>query len=193
MARPHKSLKGQLLLDGGQLAGSWFHRSVVLVCEHNSEGAFGLVLTKLSDSRVEDVLEGDLGPVIGGQILCGGGPVQPAALSFLRLVDAAAESPGATQTLVLPGLWVGHQLEDLVDLGRSSPQPGSVRVFAGYAGWSPGQLDGEMKRKAWLTEPATAELIFSVPPEQLWRHILKRRTNWLDRLLAESPEDPACH
>lgn len=193
MAKSHKSLKGQLLLDGGQLAGSWFHRSVVLVCEHNAEGAFGLVLTKRSDSRVEDVLEGELGPAIGGQILCGGGPVQPAALSFLRVVPLAAELPPATQAAVLPGLWVGHQLEDLVDLGRSSSQPGAVRVFAGYSGWSPGQLDEELKRKAWLTEPATRELIFAVPPEELWRHILKQRKDWMERLLADSPEDPACN
>lgn len=193
MATSHLSLKGQLLLDGGQLAGSWFHRSVVLVCEHNAQGAFGLVLTKLSDSRVEDVLEGDLGTVIGGQILCGGGPVQPAALTFLRTVDTAAEMVSPTQSVVLPGLLVGHQLEDLVDLSRASPTPGSVRVFAGYSGWSPGQLDGEMTRKAWLVEPATLELIFTVPPEELWRHILKKRANWQDRLLADSPEDPGCN
>lgn len=193
MAKSHKSLKGQLLLDGGQLAGSWFHRSVVLVCEHNAQGAFGLVLTKLSDSRVEDVLEGDLGSVVGGQVLCGGGPVQPAALTFLHTVEAASAVVPPTQSVVLPGLWVGHQLEDLAELSRTGPKPGSVRVFAGYAGWSPGQLDAEMKRKAWLTEPATMELIFTVPPEELWRYILKRRTRWQDRLLADSPEDPACN
>lgn len=193
MARSHKSLKGQLLLDGGQLGGSCFHRAVVLVCEHNAEGAFGLVLTNPSDHRVEDVLEGELGPAIGGQFLGDGGPVQPTALSFLRLVDLASELPPATQAVVFPGVWLGHQLEDLVDLSRATPQTDLVRVFAGYSGWSPGQLDAEMKRKSWLTEPATRELVFSIPPEALWRHILKKRTHWMERLLGDSPEDPTCN
>lgn len=192
MAKAHKSLKGRLLLDGGQLGGSWFHRAVVLVCEHNAEGAFGLVLTKPSDTRVEDVLDEDLGP-IGGQVLCGGGPVQPTVLSFLRRVDPVVALPVSTQAAVLPEVWLGHQLEDLVDLGRSAPTPGSVRVFAGYSGWSPGQLDGEMRRRAWLSAKATPELLFEVPPEDLWRHILRRRRRWQERLLADSPEDPACN
>ena len=185
----HKSVKGQLLLDGGRLAGSWFHRTVVLVCEHNAEGAFGLVLTKASDSRVEDVLEGEFGDRIGGLTLYGGGPVQLAALSFLRGIDQALDVVGATQALVLPGLALGHQLDDLLALAQPTPTPPPVRVFAGYAGWSAGQLDDELLRDSWLVEPATLEWVFVVPPEQLWRQILKRRPNWQERLLADSPED----
>lgn len=191
MPKPHHSLKGQLLLDGGALSGSWFHRSVVLVCEHNEQGAFGLVLTRPSDSRVEDVLEADLGSVIGGQTLFGGGPVQPTALSFLRATESPSDLMPSTQALVLPGIVLGHQLEDLVDLAKASATPGPLRVFAGYSGWSPGQLEGEMKRKSWLTEPATPELVFKVSPDALWRHILKRRAKWEERLLGDSPEDLA--
>jgi putative transcriptional regulator len=189
MPKAHKSLKGQLLLDGGQLAGSWFHRTVVLVCEHNAEGAFGLVLTKASDSRVEDVLEGEFGERIGGLTLYGGGPVQPAALSFLRGINQVGEPLAATQRMVIPGLAVGHQLEDLVELAQPTPVPPPVRVFAGYAGWSPGQLDAEMERGSWLVEPATLDWIFVVSPEDLWRQILKQRAGWQERLLADSPED----
>ena len=191
MPKANKLVKGQLLLDGGRLAGSWFHRTVVLVCEHNAEGAFGLVLTKASDSRVEDVLEGEFGERIGGLTLYGGGPVQPAALSFLRGIDQASEVVPATQALVIPGLAVGHQLGDLIELAQPLPLPPPVRVFAGYAGWSPGQLDDELERGSWLREPATLDLVFAVPPEQLWRHILKLRSDWKERLLADSPEDPS--
>lgn len=190
MAKVPKSFKGRLLLDGGHLARSWFERTVVLVCEHNAEGAFGLVLNKPSDTRVEDAIEEDLGP-IGDQFLCGGGPVQPTALSFLRRVDPAVALPLATQAAVLKDVWLGHQVEDLVELGRCAPQPGSIRIFAGYAGWSPGQLDSEMAHKSWLNVRATAELIFEVPPDQLWRHLLRRRRRWQERLLAETPEDPS--
>jgi len=181
-------MKGQLLLDGGRLGGSWFHRSVVLVCEHNAEGALGLVLTKASDSRADEVLEGDLGEKIGRLALLVGGPVQPAALSFLRAFTVGADLPD-TQSLVLPGLALGHRLEDLIELAQGGADGKSVQVFAGYAGWSPGQLDGELKRDSWLIEPATRELVFDVPREEIWRHILRRRVKWDERLLADSPED----
>ncbi|HVR36678.1 MAG TPA: YqgE/AlgH family protein, partial [Methylomirabilota bacterium] len=65
-----------------------------------------------------------------------------------------------------------------------------VRVFAGYSGWSPGQLEDEMKRGSWLTHPASVELIFDTDPAILWQSIL-RRMGWKYRLLAESPEDPS--
>jgi putative transcriptional regulator len=64
-----------------------------------------------------------------------------------------------------------------------------VVVFGGYAGWSPGQLDDEMKRKAWLVHPATPELIFDSQPETLWRRILREKGGMF-RVLADSPEDP---
>jgi putative transcriptional regulator len=61
-------------------------------------------------------------------------------------------------------------------------------MFAGYAGWSPGQLENEMKHKAWLTHPASLELVFDTAPEQLWQVILRRKGGKY-RLLAQSPED----
>ena len=62
-------------------------------------------------------------------------------------------------------------------------------MFAGYAGWSPGQLEGEMKRKAWLTHPASLELVFETPPLQLWQIVLERKGGWRNKLLAQMPED----
>jgi putative transcriptional regulator len=64
-----------------------------------------------------------------------------------------------------------------------------VRRFAGYAGWRPGQLDGEMEQKAWLTFPASLELVFETPPEQLWQKILESKGGWKNRLLAQMPEN----
>jgi len=63
-------------------------------------------------------------------------------------------------------------------------------MFAGYAGWSPGQLEDEIKRKAWLTHPASLELVFDTSPEELWRKILSRK-GWKHRLLSQMPEDPS--
>jgi putative transcriptional regulator len=63
-----------------------------------------------------------------------------------------------------------------------------VKLFAGYAGWSPGQLDDEMKRKAWLTHPASLELVFDTDPAELWAKILRQKGGQF-RLLAQTPED----
>ena len=77
---------------------------------------------------------------------------------------------------------------DLVELGESFSPTRNVRVFAGYAGWSAGQLESEMQRSSWLTHPASLELIFDEKPEQLWKKILLSK-GWKYKLLAEAPED----
>lgn len=182
MADAPKYLKGQLLLDGGNLQGSWFHRSVVLICQHDADGAFGLVLNRPSGSKVSDALVADLPDRIKSLPLFVGGPVQPAAMSFLH---ADVFLPNAN---VLPNLGLGHALDELVELGGGFSPTQQLRLFAGYAGWSPGQLEDEMKRNAWLTYPASLDLVFHRDPEQLWRLIL-RECDWRHRLLADSPED----
>src|SRR5262245_65580683 len=81
---PAKFLKGQLLLDSGQLRGSFFQRTVVLICQHDPEGAFGLVLNRATGSNVGEMIVADLPDTIKGCPLYLGGPVQPSALSFLQ-------------------------------------------------------------------------------------------------------------
>ena len=83
MAKSHKSLKGRLLLDGGKLQGSSFHRTVVLICQHDSEGALGLVLNRPTGAKVGGAVPGQLSDVLRDQVLLAGGPVQPQALSYL--------------------------------------------------------------------------------------------------------------
>lgn len=177
-----KSLKGQLLLDGGKLGGSFFHRSVVLVCQHDEEGAFGLVLNRPTPTKIGEAVVADLPEVLKDQILFLGGPVQTNALSYLH---SDIFLPHAS---VMPNLELGHSLDALVELAQSNSPTQKVKVFAGYAGWSPGQLDDEMRRKAWLTHPATLELVFSDEPEKLWATILRCKGPEY-RLLAETPED----
>jgi putative transcriptional regulator len=184
MPEEFRSLKGQLLLDGGQLRGSIFHRSVVLVCHHDADGAFGLVLTQPTAKKVGEVILEDLPPAVKEELLYVGGPVQADALTFLH---SDAYLPDAN---VMANLRMGHSLEELQALGEGYSVSRRLRCYAGYAGWSAGQLDEEMKRKAWLLHPATLELVFTSTPGDLWKSILRSK-GWKHRLLAESPEDPA--
>jgi len=183
MAKSHKSLRGQLLLDGGKLEGSVFHRSVVLVCQHDPRGAFGLVLNQPTDKKLIEVLEAELPKNLGGDALFSGGPVQPSAMSFLH------GDPAMVHGTVLETVSLGHDLAELVALGKSWSGTQRLRVFAGYAGWAAGQLDEEIRRDSWLIHRASLDLVFRLPPQELWRHVLRSKGDWQSRLLADSPED----
>ena len=182
MAAKETYLKGQLLLDSGQLSGSFFQHTVVLICQHDAEGAFGLVLNRTMGKNVGEVIVADLPEALKDCPLYEGGPVQPSALRFLHsdvlLLDGN----------VIPNLSLGHSVDELVELGEAFSTTRKLKMFAGYAGWSPGQLENEMKHKAWLTHPASLELVFDTAPEQLWQVILRRKGGKY-RLLAQSPED----
>jgi putative transcriptional regulator len=177
-----KFLRGQLLLDSGQLSGSFFQRTVVLVCQHDAEGAFGLVLNRDSGNKLGEMVVADLPDTLKEEELYLGGPVQLSALSYLHSDSFLPEAN------VIPNLDLGHSLDSLVEIGESFSPGKKVKLFAGYAGWSPGQLEEEMKRKAWLVHPATVDLVFDTEPEDLWQSVLRQKGG-MYRLLAQMPED----
>jgi putative transcriptional regulator len=194
MSAVEKFLKGQLLLDSGQLRGSFFQRTVVLICEHNAEGAFGLVLNRSTGSKIGEMVVADLPETLKEFPLYLGGPVQPTALSFLHYepfipeINPSLVSLETPDVNVLPNLTLGHSLETLVEIGESFSTARKVKMFAGYSGWGPGQLEDEMKRKAWLTHPASLELVLDTDPVTLWQKVLKAMGPKY-RLLSQMPED----
>ncbi len=161
-------LKGQLLLDSGELSGSFFQRTVLLICQHDAEGAFGLVLNRETGNKAGEMIVADLPDTLKEYPLFVGGPVQPTALSFLH---SDSYIPDAT---VLPNLSLGHSLDSLVEIGESFSATKKVRLFAGYAGWSPGQLDAELQQASWVLAPVGADLIFSTTPERMWDDVIQR-------------------
>jgi putative transcriptional regulator len=183
MPEKFSSLKGQLLLDSGQLTGSFFHRTVVLICQHDEEGAFGLVLNRPTDKKVGDALVADLSETLKEQTLYLGGPVQATALTYLH---SDAFLPEAS---VMPNLNLGHSLDTLMELGENYSTTQQLRLFAGYAGWSPGQLEDEVNRNAWVLHPASLDLVFHAESKSLWRRILLEKDDWRYRLLAQIPDD----
>ncbi len=182
MTEVPKYLKGQLLLDSGQLSGSFFQHTVVLICHHDDEGALGLVLNRSSGNKFGEVVVADIPEELKDQPLYLGGPVELSALSFLH---SDTFIPDAS---VMPNLDLGHSLDTLVELGESFSSTKKIKTFVGYAGWSAGQLEDEMKRNAWLTHPASLDLVFHPNPEKLWPSILREK-GLKYRLLAGMPED----
>ena len=160
-----------------------FARTVVLICEHTDDGALGLVLNRPGDLLVGEAAS-ELGGLAGEEaVIDVGGPVQPDAL----LVLAEFEDPelaGMHVTGPIGIMGEGPDPDDLVDV------TGRVRVFAGYAGWGPGQLDAELERDDWFVAPASDDDIFDTDAEELWRRVLARKGGHF-ALVARMPVDPS--
>jgi putative transcriptional regulator len=176
------SLKGQFILDNGTLRGSFFHRTVILICQHDAEGAFGLVVNRSTKSKVGEALVANLPERVKDEPLFLGGPVQPQALSFLFNDTFVPEAN------VMANLNLSHSLDSLLEVSESFSPSQRIKIFSGYAGWSSGQLEEELQRDTWLIHPASLELIFHPEPDQLWRHILSQK-GWKYRLIGEQPDD----
>jgi putative transcriptional regulator len=176
------TLQGQLLIASPGLLDPNFRRTVVLVTEHNEEGAAGLVLNRPSPTEVSEVVP-LLEPLVeDGEQVWVGGPVQPNAVlvlgEFLDPDDAAVPLFGS---LGFPSL---DEPDEVV------PMTTRRRVFAGYAGWGSGQLEDELSREDWIVEPALADDAFTDAPEELWRDVLRRKGG-IYELVSRMPEDPS--
>jgi putative transcriptional regulator len=178
------SLRGQLLVAAPSLLDPNFHRTVVLIAEHGDEGAMGIVLNRESELEVAEAAPslGDL--VEPGARVHEGGPVQPT--SVVVVAEFGDEGEQAA-TIVLEGIgFVGAD----ADFDTLADDVERVRVFAGLAGWGPGQLESELEREDWITETATADDVFTPDPDGLWSAVLERKGGQY-ALVARMPEDPS--
>lgn len=177
-----ESLKGHLLIAGPGLVDPNFWRAVVLVGEHSEEGALGVVLNRSSETSVTEavpelaLLAEDIGAVHVG------GPVQQSAVVVLAdFVDASD-----AESLVLDTIGFLPSEVDPIALGELR----RARVYVGYSGWGPGQLDEELEGGSWIVEPALAEDVFTSDPDGLWSAVLRRKGGPF-AVLASMPPDPS--
>jgi putative transcriptional regulator len=177
-----RSLRGQLLVAGPGLLDPNFRRTVVLLAEHGEDGAMGVVLNRVSGVAVEDAVPPIAELVGAGALVHLGGPVQPQAVVVL----ADFVEPHRAGALVLDTIgFLPGDVDDADDLGRLR----RVRVFAGYAGWGPGQLEEELAEQSWVVLPARGSDVFSDAPDGLWSDVLRRHGGGLS-VLALLPDDP---
>ena len=154
-----------------------FRRTVVLVAEHGEAGAMGVVLNRPSQTAVAEAipelvsLAGDEEPVFVG------GPV--AVDSLLALAEV--EDPDDAAELVVGTVAFVQDPEVPALRGR---------VFVGYAGWSPGQIEAELDEESWIVVPAEPDDVFSDDPDELWSSVLRRQGGPL-ALLSSMPPDPS--
>lgn len=180
------SWEGKLLVATPVLTEGTFSRTVVQLLQHSAEdGALGVVLNRPSGTSVAEVLPGWALLAPDPVVVFEGGPVQQtAAICLGRLAHGAPEDPSY---VAVPGApWLGTLDLDL----DAADAVEEVRVFAGYAGWTAGQLEDEVAEGAWWVLDALPGDAFATQPEQLWRQVLRRQGMPL-ALVASYPPDPS--
>jgi putative transcriptional regulator len=181
-----KSLKSHLLVAAPSLLTPFFTRTVILMLEHNEEGAVGVVLNRPTEATLTDVAEQVFQePFDWAKPINLGGPV-PGPLLVLHTLEGLADQE------VLTGIYSTAAAEKVEQIVRQKAEPSLI--VANYAGWGPGQLEGEMREDAWLTAPARAELVFWDGAADLWDVVVKAiGASELSKILGlrDLPPDPS--
>jgi putative transcriptional regulator len=159
---------GRLLVATPLLGDPHFARTVVYLLEHDGGGTVGVVLNRPSHTPVGQVLPDWHDAVCGPAVVFGGGPVQPDGA--LCLGQLPAEVSGIRP--VVDGVATVDLDGDVTVIGSSAR---NLRVFAGHAGWSPGQLDGELAEGAWWAFTGSPADLFTESPKTMWAQVLRRQ------------------
>jgi putative transcriptional regulator len=169
------SLAGQLLVATPSMGDPRFAQTVILMARHDKNGAFGIVINKPLGERPLAGLLAALGEkdegAEGSVRVFAGGPVQPE----IGFVVHSADYRRAGTIVVDSRVAVTSTREILRDIARKQGPQKSLLAF-GYAGWGPGQLDGEMALRAWFTAAEDVDLIFDLDRAKVWDEAMKRRT-----------------
>lgn len=160
--------KGTFLIATPEIEGGFFFRGVILICEHNANGSFGLLINKNLELELpEEIINLSqlANPHIG---LRAGGPIQTNQMMLLHDSDQIEY-----QTLkIASGIYLGGDLPFLQDSITNQDGP-FIHLCFGYAGWGSGQLEREFLDGHWFLHPATTEHLFHTPPDRLWQTLLR--------------------
>ncbi len=178
-----RSLARHLLIASPSLLDPNFHRTVVLIAHHDEQGAMGVVLNRPTTTTIGEALP-DVEEIVGPEeAVFAGGPVATEGVMIL----AELSDPSLAALRVDDDLgFIAVEADD----GAIAAATRRARVFAGHAGWGPGQLEAELEEEAWFVEPARHEDAFTTAPEELWSTVLRRKGGSY-ALVARTPLDPS--
>jgi putative transcriptional regulator len=192
--------KGEFLVAGPGMYDPNFRQSVVLLCEHNDRGSMGLVINRPTELVLTETVH-QLSGTDRDDLIYSGGPVQPDHL--LILIRSEWAPPSSHH--VFGDVYLGTDLPTLKSLihpdaaqesaaeaadVQSKPIEAAFRGYAGYAGWSPGQLDTEMETDSWIIVPADSKWIFDADPKIIWPELM-RSLGPRHAKYATMPRDPS--
>jgi putative transcriptional regulator len=178
-----ESLRGRLLIAAPTLPDGNFSRTVVLMAEHGEEGAMGVILNRPATVTVSEAVEDLAGIVDSDDPIYVGGPVQQQSV----IVLAEFEDESLAGERILPGIGFAGAGSDFDELAEAVLR---ARIFAGCAGWAPGQLEAELEREDWIVADPDPDDLFADEPDELWAAVL-RRMGGNYALIATMPVDPS--
>ncbi len=183
-----ESLRGHFLIAARKLLDENFYRSVVLIVDHNEEGAMGLIVNRPSTVHVANALSEHFPLADCEELLYLGGPVHESALFILHNQSGLdlEEKP------VIPGLFVGSSadaFETAVRTAAAGDPHMKYRIFCGCSGWGAGQLEAEMERGDWFHVPAQTDLVFADTSDSVWDQV-RRQVHRSPDLLPDLPGEP---
>lgn len=175
-------MTGKLLIAKPYLGDSNFERSVVIICEHSGNGAFGLVLNQNTSNVLSDLFDDIHADLPVGM----GGPVETHTLHFLHTRGDIIEG----SIKLMEGLyWSGNFEQVRTFLHTGVLKEGEVRFFVGYSGWGAGQIEEELEEEVWVVADALPHIVFQSDINQIWRSVLRDLGgNYI--IMANSPVDP---
>jgi putative transcriptional regulator len=179
-----RPVKGQVLLAEPFLNDPYFRRTVIFLCEHNTEGSFGFVLNNYIDVDLDQIMENM--PKFESRISIGG-PVRNSNLYYIHTLGEVVED----SVEIIPGVFMGGNFETLRKMLVSGRvEKGQIRFFVGYSGWSPAQLEKEIKTNSWFVTSINKEMVMNTQLEDLWKVVMKGMGK-KGELIANMPEDPS--
>lgn len=183
---PQAVRPGSLLVSSVELVEPTFRRTVVYVIEHNDAGSLGVVINRPSDTAVQNVLPQWAELAARPKALFVGGPVKRDSALCLATVRTGVDVDGVSGVRRVDGRVVMVDLDS--DPAEIEPLVEGVRIFAGYSGWTLGQLEGELDRDDWMVVSALASDVIGPEKIDVWAHVLRRQPMPL-AMLASHPID----
>ena len=180
-----ETLRGKLLVATPPLVDPNFDRTVVLMLEHGTDGALGIVLNRPTSTPVVDAVPDWAATASAPAVVYLGGPVGIGTVIALARSHTDDPPPGTER--VFDRLVAVDLSSDSEALG---PSLAALRVWTGYAGWAPRQLDDELAQNAWFVLDAVESDVTTTAPEALWRSVLARQPGTL-AWFSNFPDDPA--
>lgn len=179
------TLTGSLLVATPLLDEPPFRRSVILLLDHDDDGALGVVVNRAADLSVDRVLPNWSAAVDEPGVLFMGGPVGTDSALAVAEVTASTDPPGWRECFGRIGLVDLDVPPELLEGAITR-----MRIFAGYAGWAGGQLEGEITEGAWYVVESEPADVFGHDPDTLWRRVLRRQTDQM-AYVSTYPDDPS--
>ncbi|MCZ8154920.1 MAG: YqgE/AlgH family protein [Leptospira sp.] len=178
------STRGKLLISNSSVIQDYFHKTIVLMVDHDADGAFGLVLNKPTSQTLESLIKNLPETEHSEKNVYSGGPVDNMFVTIVHN-QKSSKDPGVQ---IIPGVFMARSYDTLVEVLES--KDAHFRVFQGYAGWTSGQLESEFEKLSWVVSEISESAIFQEnESEELWKEALKHKGG-IYKYFVEHTKDP---